>query len=172
MFLSTISLSPRPCSAEGCLSADQPKENELNWTIFHSSGTQPETNAAPNKPALTEADISSRRNMLRGALAASCSLLLPASLLGCSKKAENTVGTEPTAPSPQMDNPSSPVPMESAAPAAPAKVAQISVQYQPQPKDGKTCAECMHFVAESNTCKLVEGNISPTGWCTIWAKKA
>ena len=143
----------------------------MNWTIFPGSGTEPETNAAPNKSALTEADIPSRRNVLRGALAAGCSLLLPASLLGCSKKAENTVGTEPTAPSPKMDTPSSPAPMESAAPAAPAKASQISVQYQPQPKDGKKCAECMHFIAESNTCKLVEGSISPDGWCTIWTKK-
>ena len=62
--------------------------------------------------------------------------------------------------------------MESAAPAAPVKASQASVQYQAQPKDGKKCADCMHFIAESNTCKLVEGDISPTGWCVLWAKKA
>jgi len=62
--------------------------------------------------------------------------------------------------------------MESAAPAAPAKVSQASVQYQTGPKDGKKCADCMHFIADSNTCKLVEGDISPTGWCVLWAKKA
>jgi hypothetical protein len=30
----------------------------------------------------------------------------------------------------------------------------------------------MHFIAESNTCKLVEGKISPEGWCIIWASAA
>jgi len=29
----------------------------------------------------------------------------------------------------------------------------------------------MNFIAESNTCKLVEGQISPDGWCVLWAKK-
>jgi hypothetical protein len=62
--------------------------------------------------------------------------------------------------------------MESAAPAAPAKVSQASVKYQTQPKGEQKCANCMHFIAESNTCKLVEGNISPEGWCILWAKAA
>jgi len=144
----------------------------MNWSILNGSWTQPEGKAAPDKMPLTEADIPSRRIVLRGALAAGCSLLLPASLLGCSKKEESTAGTEPPMSSPQMDTPASPAPMESAAPAAPAKVSQASVQYQTQPKDEKKCADCMHFIAESNTCKQVEGNISPDGWCTLWAMKA
>lgn len=57
-----------------------------------------------------------------------------------------------------------------AAPAASAKIQQASVQYQTQPKDGKKCADCMHFIAESKTCKLVEGSISPNGWCTLWTQ--
>jgi len=149
----------------------------MNWTILNGSWTQPGGKAAPDKMPLTEADIPSRRIVLRGALAAGCSLLLPASLLGCSKQEEGKTegglaGTEPPASSPNMDTPASPAPMESAAPAAPAKVSQASVQYQTQPKDGKQCADCMHFIAESNTCKLVEGNINPNGWCVLWAKKA
>ena len=144
----------------------------MNWTSLNGSLTQPEGKAAPDKKPLTEADIPSRRIVLRGALAAGCSLLLPASLLGCSKKEENTAGTEPPMSSPKMDTPASPAPMESAAPAAPAKVSQASVQYQLQPKDGKQCADCMNFIAESNACKLVEGTISPNGWCTLWIKKA
>ena len=148
----------------------------MNWTILDGK-------AAPDKTPLTEADVASRRAVLRGALAAGCSLLIPASLLGCSKKESGTAGTEPPASSPEMATPatqapvesaalSSPAPTESAAPAAAAKVSQASVQYQTQPKDGKKCADCMHFFAESNTCKLVEGNISPTGWCTLWVQKA
>jgi len=30
----------------------------------------------------------------------------------------------------------------------------------------------MNFIAESKTCKLVDGQISPEGWCSLWAKKA
>jgi hypothetical protein len=30
----------------------------------------------------------------------------------------------------------------------------------------------MHFIADSNTCKLVEGTVSPEGWCVIWANAA
>jgi hypothetical protein len=135
----------------------------MNWKILDGKAT-------PDKMRLTETDPS-RRTVLRGALAAGCSLLLPASLLGCSKKEAGTAGTEPPASSPEMATPATPAPMESAAPAAPAKVSQASVQYQTQPKDGKKCVDCMHFIAESNTCKLVEGNISPDGWCVLWAKK-
>ena len=154
----------------------------MNWKVLDGGWMQSGGKAAPGKPLLTETDVPSRRIVLRGALAAGCSLLLPASLLGCSKKETGTVGTEPPASSPEMATPATPAPMESAAPsspaptesaapAAPAKVSQASVQYQTQPKDGKKCADCMHFIAESNTCKLVEGNISPTGWCTLWIQK-
>jgi hypothetical protein len=137
----------------------------MNWKILDDK-------TAPAKTPLTETDVPSRRTVLRGVLAAGCSLLLPASLLGCSKKEADTAGTEPPASSPEMAAPVTPTPMEPAAPAAQAKVSQASVQYQAQPKDGKKCADCMHFIAESNTCKLVEGNISPDGWCAIWVMKA
>jgi len=144
----------------------------MNRTIPDGSWTQLEGTAIPDPMPLTEADIPLRRIVLRGAFAVGCSLLLPASLLGCSKKEESTAGTEPPASSPAMDTPASPAPLESAAPAAPAKASQASVQYQSQPKDDKTCADCMYFVAESNTCTLVEGDISPAGWCILWVKKA
>jgi hypothetical protein len=45
------------------------------------------------------------------------------------------------------------------------------VQYQTQPKGEQKCAGCQHFIAESNACKLVEGQISPDGWCILWAGK-
>ncbi len=144
----------------------------MNGKILNGIGVLSGSQASHPIPQ-TEADVPSRRLVLRGALAAGCSLLLPASLLGCSKKETDTTGTEPSpAPSPGMAAPSMPAPMEPGAPAAPAKVSQASVQYQIGPKDGKTCADCMHFIAESNTCKLVEGDISPMGWCTLWAQKA
>ncbi len=51
-----------------------------------------------------------------------------------------------------------------------AKTPQNTVKYQDTPKDGKTCKECMHFIAETNECKTVEGNVAPEGWCSIYFK--
>jgi len=55
--------------------------------------------------------------------------------------------------------------------AAEAKMAQAAVKYQTTPKDGHQCSECNFFIAP-NSCKMVEGDISPTGWCVLWVKKA
>ena len=51
-----------------------------------------------------------------------------------------------------------------------AKVAQRVAQYQPTPKGGQACAGCNSFMAP-NQCKLVAGEISPSGWCGLWTKK-
>ena len=53
---------------------------------------------------------------------------------------------------------------------AQAKVAQTAVAYQPEPKDGRSCANCSLFEAPG-TCKTVDGAVSPDGWCKIWVKK-
>jgi len=55
--------------------------------------------------------------------------------------------------------------------AAQAKMAQSAVRYQTTPKDGKRCDGCTLFIAP-NACKSVDGEIAPTGWCTLWVKKA
>ena len=116
-------------------------------------------------------EIPSRRVVLRGALAVGCGLLLPAALFGCdSKKSESSTGTTPDTGSAAPD--SSPTPSADAAAPPPAKVSQASVQYQNQPKGEQKCGGCLHFIAGSNSCKLVEGQISPDGWCTMWAQKA
>jgi hypothetical protein len=54
---------------------------------------------------------------------------------------------------------------------AQAKIAQKAAQYQTSPKDGHQCDGCSFFVAP-NSCKTVDGEISPTGWCALWVKKA
>jgi len=54
---------------------------------------------------------------------------------------------------------------------AQAKIAQAGVKYQATPNDGHQCDGCNFFQAP-NACKMVEGEISPTGWCSIWVKKA
>jgi High potential iron-sulfur protein len=50
------------------------------------------------------------------------------------------------------------------------KVSQADAKYQAQPKDGQQCEGCVQFQAP-NACKLVDGNISPNGWCTLFAAK-
>jgi len=110
-------------------------------------------------------EVTARRGLLRGALAVGFGLWVPIVFSGGNSRngvsAGSTVlaGASPTAPA------------AGAAPAAPptsGKVLQASVQYQSQPKGAQKCSECRHFIAESNTCKLVDGRISPEGWCSLW----
>jgi hypothetical protein len=54
---------------------------------------------------------------------------------------------------------------------AQAKIAQTAVHYQTEPKDGHQCDGCNFFMAP-NACKMIDGEIAPTGWCAIWVKKA
>lgn len=51
-----------------------------------------------------------------------------------------------------------------------AKTPQELVKYQETPKDGNACKSCLHFIAETNECKTVEGSIEPEGWCNIYFK--
>lgn len=123
-----------------------------------------------------EVDVPSRRIVLRGALAASCSLLLPTALMGCDSPQEmGSADTDalPPATGPQAVSPANPPsgPL-AAAPTEAVKSSQASVQYQAQPKGEQKCSNCMHFIADSNTCKRVDGKVSPQGWCIIWANAA
>ena len=54
---------------------------------------------------------------------------------------------------------------------AEAKMTQAQVKYQATPKDGHQCDGCNFFVAP-NSCKMVDGDIAPAGWCALWVKKA
>ena len=59
---------------------------------------------------------------------------------------------------------------------AQAKATKQAMQYQEQPKDGQTCDTCMQWVPGANagapgTCKVVEGPVSPKGWCVAYVKK-
>ena len=126
-----------------------------------------------------EEEILPRRALLRGALALGCSLLLPAALFGCdSKKGASSTSTAPGSPPTSANTsdsapPSSPATsVNAAAPTTAKKISQASVQYQTKPKGEQKCGACMHFIAESNSCKLVDGQISPDGWCKLWTKKA
>jgi len=57
------------------------------------------------------------------------------------------------------------------------KVPQKDAQYQPTPKNGQKCDMCQYYVAGAqpnapSTCQLVEGSISPNGWCALFAAKS
>jgi hypothetical protein len=52
-----------------------------------------------------------------------------------------------------------------------AKGAKDKFNYQDIPKDDKKCIDCMHFISETNECRIIEGTINPNGWCTLYFKK-
>jgi hypothetical protein len=57
------------------------------------------------------------------------------------------------------------------------KATKKAMQYQDQPKNGQKCSTCVQFVpgAQSGgegTCKVVDGPISPNGWCMAYVKKS
>jgi hypothetical protein len=56
--------------------------------------------------------------------------------------------------------------------AATQKTPPASVHYQPKPKGDQKCSACLNFIIGSNACKVVEGQISAEGWCSLWGNKA
>ncbi len=51
------------------------------------------------------------------------------------------------------------------------KATKAAMKYQDKPNGSMQCDNCMQFVAPSS-CKVVEGTISPHGYCIAWVKKA
>lgn len=54
--------------------------------------------------------------------------------------------------------------------AAIAKMAQKAAGYQNKPHDKQQCVSCALFKAPSS-CTLVDGTISPDGWCRFYSRK-
>jgi High potential iron-sulfur protein len=54
--------------------------------------------------------------------------------------------------------------------AAQQKISQADAKYQPQPKGQQRCDNCVNFQAPK-ACKFVQGDISPSGWCQLYAAK-
>jgi hypothetical protein len=59
---------------------------------------------------------------------------------------------------------------------AQAKGSQASVKYQSTPKNGQKCSDCKFYVpgkssTANGTCQIVDGSISPNGWCIAFQKK-
>jgi hypothetical protein len=124
---------------------------------------------------MMEAHDFQRRAVLHGTLAAGAMLML----FGCKAKQqeEGAAGTQPS-PAPLRETPPAPQTSPSPVGQAPAgsvpstKMSKVQAQYQEQPKGDKKCANCINFIADSNTCKLVEGQISPEGWCILWTGRS
>ena len=61
--------------------------------------------------------------------------------------------------------------------AALAKTPKSAVGYQTRPSGANACASCTSFLpaadpAQPGACKIVDGDIPPTGWCALYARKA
>ena len=57
------------------------------------------------------------------------------------------------------------------------KARKQDMHYQDRPKDGQQCATCIQFIpgakpGASGECQIVEGPISPNGWCIEYIKKS
>lgn len=50
------------------------------------------------------------------------------------------------------------------------KMPQKAVNYQATPKGKAQCDNCAQWQAPAS-CKIVQGVISPSGWCTVYAPK-
>jgi hypothetical protein len=47
------------------------------------------------------------------------------------------------------------------------KVSKTEAEYQDRPKNGLACAACTLF-RPPRSCQVVQGEISPTGWCKFF----
>jgi len=50
------------------------------------------------------------------------------------------------------------------------KASKEAMQYQDRPNGDKQCSNCKSFIT-SGSCAIVEGYISPNGYCMAWSKK-
>ena len=56
-------------------------------------------------------------------------------------------------------------------PAYAQKAGKEAVKYQESPNNGQKCGDCNFFQAPSS-CSVVDGTISPNGWCSLFSKKS
>jgi hypothetical protein len=47
------------------------------------------------------------------------------------------------------------------------KLARAEAEYQDLPKDIRMCAICSRF-EPPHSCKVVDGEVSPNGWCKLF----
>lgn len=49
----------------------------------------------------------------------------------------------------------------------PRKLTKAEAKYQDHPNDIQMCSSCTQFVTP-NRCKVVDGDVSPDGWCRLF----
>jgi len=54
--------------------------------------------------------------------------------------------------------------------AAPKKLSQSVAAYQGSPKGKQRCDNCVQWQPPA-ACKIVDGDIAPSGWCNLYAAK-
>ena len=47
------------------------------------------------------------------------------------------------------------------------KLGQAEIGYQPSPRGAQRCDQCVNWLG-GNTCKVVAGVVSPSGWCGLF----
>ena len=47
------------------------------------------------------------------------------------------------------------------------KYSKERVGYRDEPYQGRTCAKCVLYAGHGE-CAIVEGEVSPNGWCVQW----
>lgn len=60
---------------------------------------------------------------------------------------------------------------------ASAKGSKDQFKYQPTPNGSKQCSNCTFFIAgksatDNGTCKIVDGDIAPKGYCIAYSAKS
>ena len=55
--------------------------------------------------------------------------------------------------------------------AAPKKFSQQQAHYQAVPKSGQRCQNCALWQAPT-ACQVVDGQVSPAGWCILYQAKS
>lgn len=55
--------------------------------------------------------------------------------------------------------------------AAPKKFSQQQAKYQAVPKSGQRCQNCALWQSPTS-CQVVEGQVSPSGWCILYQPKS
>jgi hypothetical protein len=61
--------------------------------------------------------------------------------------------------------------MATPAQAQSAKVSQLTAGYQNHPSSGQSCSNC-GFFKPATSCTIVDGSVTPTGWCKLYQKKS
>lgn len=107
-----------------------------------------------------------RRIVLIGSFAAGAALVLE----GCKGKQQEAASQPAATPAGAAPQAAPQTGERRVEEATPSKMSQEGAQYQDHPQDGRKCADCANFIAASKTCKVVDGQISPQGWCIFWTK--